>query len=162
MNPSIRPVRDTDVDALVQLTLLAFVPVFESFRKLLGPDIYPMIWPDWRKSQQEAVETLCREPDRAVVWVAEVEDGAVVGFVAYEARPKDHTGEVLLLAVHPDYQNLGIGTQLSERALQEMKDAGVKLAVLCAGGDPSHAPARRSYEKTGYVALPLVRYYKRL
>jgi len=161
VNLSIRPIRGTDVDALVQLTLLAFVPVFDSFRELLGPDIYPMIWPDWRKSQDEAVARLCSEPDKTVVWVADV-DGTVVGFVAHEAKPKDHVGEVLLLAVHPDHQNHGIGTKLNERALQEMKDVGVKLAVVCAGGDFSHAPARRSYEKAGYAALPLVRYYKDL
>ncbi len=161
MKQGIRPVRDSDVDALVQLTLLAFVPVFDSFRKLLGPDICSTIWRDWRKTQQAAVETLCREPDKSVVRVAEVNE-TVVGFVAYEVRSKDHTGEVLLLAVHPEHQNHGIGTKLNQRALQEMKDAGVKLAQVCAGGDPSHAPARRSYEKAGYAALPLVRYYKTL
>ncbi len=161
MSLNIRPVRDADVNALVQLTLAAFVPVFASFRELLGPDIYRMIWPNWRKSQREAVETLCRQRDRTVVLVAEV-DGTPVGFVAYEVRPKDGTAEVLLLAVHPDYQNRGIGTQLNERALEELEAAGVKLVELCAGGDSSHAPARRSYEKVGFRALALVRYYKKL
>jgi ribosomal protein S18 acetylase RimI-like enzyme len=158
---SIRSVRDKDVDALVELTLLAFVPVFASFRGLLGPDIYPMIWPNWRESQRETVESLCRDTDKNVVLVAEVE-GSVVGFLAYKMRPKDDTAEVLLLAVHPDCQNRGIGTRLNERALQELKAAGVKLVELCAGGESSHAPARHSYEKAGYTALPLVRYYKNL
>ena len=114
-----------------------------------------------RRRQQETVETLCRGPDRAIVRVAEV-DGTVVGLVAYETRANDHTGEVVFLAVHPDYQNQGIGTRLNGRAPQEMKDAGVKLAEVSTGGDVSHAPARRSYEKAGYAALPLVRYYKDL
>jgi hypothetical protein len=43
--PNIRPARDEDVEALVQLTLAAFVPVFRSFEQMLGPDIYRMIWP---------------------------------------------------------------------------------------------------------------------
>jgi hypothetical protein len=34
------------------------------------------------------------------------------------------------------------------------------LAVAATGGDPGHAPARRSYEKAGYTALPLVRFYR--
>jgi predicted N-acetyltransferase YhbS len=114
VNLSIRLARDGDVEALVQLTLLAFVPVFESFRDLLGSDIYRMIWPDWRKSQREVVETLCEGRDGTVVLVAEM-DRRPVGFVAYEVRPKDDTAEVLLLAVHPDYQNRGIGTKLNER-----------------------------------------------
>lgn len=161
MEPSIRRVRDTDVEALVELTLLAFAPVFESFRELLGPAIYPMIWPDWQKRQREAVETLCGDSCESIVLVAEV-NGAPVGYVAYEVRSKGETGEVRLLAVHPDSQNCGIGSLLNERALEEMKAAGAKLAVAETGGDISHAPARRSYEKSGYVGLPLVRYFKNL
>jgi GNAT superfamily N-acetyltransferase len=67
-----------------------------------------------------------------------------------------------LLAVHPDYQNEGIGTELNNFALGKMRAAGMKLAVVGTGGDPGHAPARRSYEKAGYTGLPLVRYYKDL
>ena len=36
------------------------------------------------------------------------------------------------------------------------------LAVVGTGGDPGHAPARRSYEKAGYTGLPLMRYYRPL
>ncbi len=71
-------------------------------------------------------------------------------------------GEVQLLAVHPDYQNLGIGTELNSFALIKMSEYGMKMAVVGTGGDAAHAPARRSYEKAGYTALPLVRYYKDL
>lgn len=75
---------------------------------------------------------------------------------------KDKTGEVELLAVHPDHQNRGIGTELNTFALAKMKESGMNLAVVSTGGDPGHAPARASYEKAGYTALPLVRYYKNL
>ena len=51
-----------------------------------------------------------------------------------------------------------IGLNYSDHA----KESGMKLAEVGTGGDPSHAPARRSYEKAGYTALPLVRYYKDL
>jgi hypothetical protein len=44
----------------------------------------------------------------------------------------------------------------------EVKEGGMALAVVGMGGDEGHAPARRSYEKAGYTALPLVRYYKDL
>jgi GNAT superfamily N-acetyltransferase len=158
---NVRHVRDTDVAALVELTLLAFVPVFDSFRRLLGPAVYPLIWPDWKRSQREAVETMCSDSSATVVLVAEL-DGDPVGFAAYEIRAPGDTGEVLLVAVHPDHQGGGIGTQLVEQALEGMKAAGVRLAVIEAGGDSSHAPARRSYEKAGGVGLPLVRYFKNL
>jgi len=161
VNLCIRPVCENDVDALVRLSLLAWIPVFSSFEQILGPEIYAIIYPDWRTSQREAVETVCRDGEKTVVYLAEL-DGTVVGFLAYELHIKDKTGEVQLLAVHPEYQNLGIGTELNNFALKNMKQSGMKMAVVGTGGDPSHAPARRSYEKAGYTALPLVRYYKDL
>lgn len=157
MNLRIRAVRDGDIEDLVQLSLLAWVPVFDSFEQVLGSSIYRMIWPDWQAGQREAVETVCKDGE-TVVWVAEV-DGAAVGFVAYGMNDKDKTGDVQLLAVHPDHQNLGIGTELNAFALNKMKESGMAMAKVETGGDPSHAPARRSYEKAGYRALPLVRYF---
>jgi GNAT superfamily N-acetyltransferase len=161
MDLHIRPVCDDDVDDLVRLSLLAWIPIFSSFRQILGPNIYILIWPDWRTSQREAVERVCKDGEKTIVWVAEV-DGLVVGFLAYELNIKEKTGEVQLLAVHPEYQNLGIGTELNNFALKKMKESGMKMARVDTGGDPSHAPARRSYQKAGYTALPLVRYFKDL
>lgn len=149
------------MDDLVRLSLLAWEPVFNSFEKILGPKIYPILYPDWRKSQREGVETTCKDNEKMNVLVAEL-DGKVVGFLAYELQLKDKTGEVMLLAVHPEYQNLGIGTELNNFALKKMKEGGMIMAVVGTGGDPSHAPARRTYEKAGFTALPLVRYYKDL
>jgi ribosomal protein S18 acetylase RimI-like enzyme len=161
MDLQLRAFCDNDVEALVRLSLAAWAPVFSSFEQILGPAIFSIIYPDWRTTQREGVESVCNDGDKTIVWVAEV-DGAVVGFVAYELYDKDKTGEVMLLAVHPDYQNHGIGTELNKLALEKIKAAGMRMAVVGTGGDPGHAPARRSYEKAGYTGLPLVRYYKDL
>lgn len=160
MTVQIRPANDTDVDDLIQLTLLAFEPIFASFARILGPQIYPVIYPDWKTRQREEVEGLCKS-DKIHACVAEL-NGQVVGLIAYELHEHDQTGEVQFLVVHPAYQNEGIGTELNCFALQKMQEAGMSVAVVGTGGDESHAPARRSYEKAGYTALPLVRYYKKL
>ena len=161
MDLRIRPLNDSDIDDIVELSLLAWEPVFTAWERILGPKLYPIaIYPDWRKSQRDVVERGCSNED-FTTWVAE-QDGRVVGFVAYELNDKDKIGEVQLLAVHPEYQNHGIGTALNNFALEKLKEAGMKLAVVGTGGDEGHAPARRSYEKAGYTALPLVRYYKDL
>ena len=47
-------------------------------------------------------------------------------------------------------------------ALERVKENGTELTHFDTGGDPAHAPARRSYEKAGYVPIPLVRYFKNL
>lgn len=156
----IRPVSDNDINDLVQLTLLAFEPVFSSFAQILGPQINPVIYPDWKTRQRDRVELLCKN-EKFEVWVAELK-GMAVGLIAYEFHNNDKTGEVQFLAVHPEYQNGGIGTELNNFALQKMQEAGMRMAVVGTGGDESHAPARRSYEKSGFTALPLVRFYKKL
>jgi ribosomal protein S18 acetylase RimI-like enzyme len=161
MRYQIRTYDDRDIDAIAELSLLAWEPVFQSFQQILGPKIYSLLYPDWRKSQKEGVESICTEKAKYHTLVAE-RDKKVVGFLAYELKREDKTGEVILLAVHPDYQNDGIGTALNNSALAKIQAAGMKTAVVETGGDESHAPARRSYEKAGYTALPLVRYFKDL
>jgi ribosomal protein S18 acetylase RimI-like enzyme len=156
-----RPFAKQDLQAIVQLSLLAWEPVFTAWEKILGPQLYPLaIYPDWRKGQQDVVEKVCQDED-ITTWVAAV-DGRVVGFVSYQLDHEKEVGEVQMLAVHPEFQNQGIGTDLNRFALKKMKKGGMKLAVVGTGGDEGHAPARRSYEKAGYTGLPLVRYYQEL
>jgi len=161
MRAKIRLVCGQDVERVVRLSLAAWEPVFRSFRQILGADIYRAIWPAWVESQRESIEAVCQDGAATTVLVAEVE-GLVVGFLAYELHPEDRTAEVTLLAVDPAYQNQGIGTELNLVALERMRECGVELARVETGGDPSHAPARRSYEKASYTGLPLVRYFKKL
>jgi GNAT superfamily N-acetyltransferase len=161
MEFSIRPISHDDIEDVVRLSLLAWAPVFNSFKQVLGPRIYPLLYPDWSRQQREAVEKVCKDAEKNPVWVAEF-DGRVTGFIAYTVNSEHKTGEVEYLAVHPDYQNRGIGTALNNFVLKKMKESGMKLAVVGTGGDQGHAPARRSYEKAGYTALPLVWYYQGL
>lgn len=156
-----RPMTPDDLEDVVRLSLGAWAPVFHSFEQVLGSRIYHHIYPDWRRQQREVVERVCKDDKKTLVWVAEF-DERVAGFIAYTLDSEEKTGEVELLAVHPDYQNRGIGTALNNLVLEKMKESGMMLAVVGTGGDPGHAPARRSYEKAGYTALPVVRYYKDL
>jgi ribosomal protein S18 acetylase RimI-like enzyme len=161
VRPKIRPFEDGDLDPIVQLSLLAWEPVFTAWEEILGSELYPIaIYEDWRASQAEGVTQVCQDA-KISTWVAEV-DGQPVGFVSYQLDDDKQTGEVYMLAVHPAYQNDGIGTELNLFALDKFREAGMKLAVVGTGGDPGHAPARRSYEKAGYTGLPLMRYYQAL
>ena len=161
MQLQIRPYTSDDLQAVVELSLLAWAPVFESFEQVLGSSIFTRIYPDWHASQRENVATICSDQEKYDTWVAEAE-GAVAGFVVLQLDHTHKTGEIELLAVHPDYQNHEIGTDLNLFALDRMRESGMKLAVVGTGGDAGHAPARRSYEKAGFIGLPLVRYYQEL
>ncbi|MBV9710915.1 MAG: GNAT family N-acetyltransferase [Ktedonobacteraceae bacterium] len=165
MNLHIRPFSPDDMEEVVQLSLLAWAPVFHSFEQVLGTRIYSHLFPDWKKTQRAVVEKICREHEKTLVWVAEAH-GKITGFIAYtldsQENDQENTGEVELLAVHPEFQNHGIGTEVNRFVLEKMKENGIKLAIVGTGGDPGHAPARRTYEKAGYTALPIVRYYQDL
>jgi ribosomal protein S18 acetylase RimI-like enzyme len=161
MQPRIRPFEARDADAVIDFSLRTWAPVFASLKQVLGSEIFGRLHPDWREDQRRAVEEVCASQEIRV-WVAEV-DGAPVGFVATDVfDPKRSMGEISMLAVDPDYQGGGIGTALTEFALDRLKDAGMKVAMVETGGDPGHAAARRTYEKTGCVLLPIARYFKNL
>ncbi|ALU94429.1 GNAT family acetyltransferase [Streptomyces globisporus C-1027] len=160
MQIHVRPYKSRDLGPIVDLSLRAWLPVYESFAKVLGPEVFRRQYPDWRTSQRKEIEAACTE-GKAHVWVAEA-GAEVVGFVAVVLEPEGGAGSVELLAVDPDHQGRDAGTTLTEFASTWMKEAGVTLASIWTGGDPGHAPACRTYEKAGNTALPLVRYYKAL
>jgi ribosomal protein S18 acetylase RimI-like enzyme len=160
MGPTIRSLTPGDIAAVVEFSLRAWASVDDSFRSVLGERVYQAIYPDWASSQARDVEAVCQD-NTAKVWVAE-QLGRPVGFVAVRIDSDARTGEIDMLAVDPLVQRRGIGTALTSFAVQRLRDAGVVLAVVATGGDLGHAPARRVYEKAGFVGLPLVRYYARL
>jgi ribosomal protein S18 acetylase RimI-like enzyme len=161
MRPQVRPLDDRDAEAVVGLSLRAWAPVFASIERALGSEIYGLLFPDgWLASQRQVVEAVCASQEKRV-WVAEV-DGTTVGFVAVDLHPESSMGEIHMLAVDPDHQGNGIGTALTEFALARIKGAGMKVAMVETGGDPGHAAARRTYEKAGYLHLPIARYFKNL
>lgn len=149
------------LDAVIRLSLRAWAPVFDSIQKAMDLDVYQSFYPDgWRVSQQEAVEGVCAAEDTNV-WVA-VDAGSTVGFVAVKLHSESSMGEIYMVAVDPDFQGHGIGSALTEFAVNWMKDAGMSVAMVETGGDPGHAAARRTYEKAGFGLLPIARYFKKL
>jgi GNAT superfamily N-acetyltransferase len=157
----IRPYQSQDADAIVRLSLRAWAPVFASLEQALEPDVFGAFYPGgWRVCQHQAVAEVCADPDLPL-WVDE-RNGRPVGFVAIRLHAEEALGEIHMLAVDPDHQRAGIGTALTEFALGWMRDAGMTVAMVETGGDPGHAPARRTYERAGFGLFPIARYFKKL
>ncbi len=134
----------------------AFGPVFESFRRLLGEEIYE--WAQRREDEGQGayLASLFSGNTTWELFVAENEDG-ILGFVSWKLDQSTGVGEIGLNAVWPSLAGQGIGTQMYDFALTAMKSAGMKVAVVSTGGDASHVPARRAYEKAGFdVSIPSV------
>lgn len=162
MAVSVRALEESDIGPVVELSVRAWKPVFESMGRVMGPEIFRRVYPDWSAGQAQAVESVCRAEGNRV-WVA-AEDGRPVGFVAVVIHDQDdmRSGEIEMVAVDPESQSQGIGLTLVSLAVEEITKVGIPLAEIGTGGDLGHAAARRVYEKAGFTALPLVRYYKAL
>jgi len=158
----IEPFAPHYLDAVIELSLRAWSPVFDSIQNVMNADIYLAFYPDrWNVSQKKAVEYVCAAED-INVWVAIDGEDFCVGFVAVKLHSEDSMGEIYMVAVDPDFQGRGIGTALTEFALNWIKDAGMAIAMVETGGDPGHAPARHTYEKVGFDLFPVARYFKKL
>jgi ribosomal protein S18 acetylase RimI-like enzyme len=154
----IRPSTPADADRVVELSLAAWDPVFASFRGVMGDDLYERVHPDWRVAQAESVRDALGSND---TWVSTT-DGAISGFVNVTFDSGERSGEIYMIAVDPAYQRRGIASLLTEHALDEMRARGLDLAIVATGGDPGHAPARRTYERAGFTGVPQVWYAKLL
>lgn len=147
--------------AVVELSIRAWEPVFVSVRQTIDRGLYDEFYPEgWEKSQRSAVAEVCTAGEHEV-WVA-VEGQVPVGFVAVRYRRNEGLGEIYMIAVDPTYQGGGVGGALTERAMEEIRRAGLPVAMVETGGDPGHAPARRLYERCGFREFPTARYFRRL
>jgi ribosomal protein S18 acetylase RimI-like enzyme len=158
---SIREFREDDLEAIVELSMRAWEPVFASVRRVLGDDIFLRLHPAWKEDQADAVRYACTNEARDV-FVA-VTDDRPVGFVAVALNAfHEGMGMIDIIGVDPDYQRRGISSRLTEVALEHMRSRGMDIAVVETGGDAGHQPARAAYEAAGFTLLPIARYFRLL
>ena len=160
--PSIRPFEPGDLPAMQRIRQAAFAPVFQSFREIVGERIATLALADADAEQAKLLEDICAADSGHRVLVVILGD-EIVGFVSFTIDAAKRTGEIGLNAVHPDHAGRGIGTEMYDYVLARMKELGVAVATVGTGGDPSHAPARRAYEKAGFgPAIPSIYLYRLL
>lgn len=148
----IRQARPEDADRLQAIRRAAFAPVFASFRSMLGHEIYDLAQLRSDEAQESLLTSLMTGDGGWALYAAQTGE-LVVGFVAVHLDHETHIGEIGLNAVDPVHAGGGVGTAMYEFAVARMKEAGMKVATVATGGDPSHAPARRAYQKAGFDAV---------
>lgn len=162
MNPAIRKFQPADLPRLHEIRTAAYQPVFQSFRDIVGERIAPIAFATAEKEQGDFLDSICKERSDHDVYVV-LQGAEIIAFFALNLNAETKVGELDLNAVHPDHQNGGLGTWMYEAALAFIKDAGMLVATVGTGGDASHAPARRAYERAGFgPSIPSVWYYKDL
>ncbi|HEX4046087.1 MAG TPA: GNAT family N-acetyltransferase [Gammaproteobacteria bacterium] len=160
-NIIIRLFNDADLESVLELSQKAFMPVYESFRKVLGDAIYQLVYPNWIFSQGQYIKLICNGEDKKNIFVVE-EKSKIIGYISFFMNIVKKSGEIGINAVHPNHQKRGIGKMMYEHVLGVMKSNGIKLVEVSTGGDPAHLAARCAYEKCDFIPLPLVKYYKAL
>ncbi len=103
--------------------------------------------------------------DVAGIWVAEDEDGKIVGFVAsdgnwFSKREGKVVGALHELVVLPEYRNKGIGRALIEKALEYFKSRGLDTAELWVGDQ--NTQAIEFYKKLGFEEKDRFNYWIRM
>lgn len=158
----IRAYAPSDLATLHAIRAAAFAPVFASFRSIVGPEIAALGLATAEQEQADLLDAIVKPDSGHAIAVAE-SNSVTAGFVSWKPNIAPRIGEITLNAVHPDHGGRGIGTALYEHALAALKSAGMQLATVGTGGDPSHAPARRTYEKVGFsVHIPSIYMYRKL
>ena len=63
----IRPYMDHDWQSVLDICILAFTPIHQSFETLLGTDLFRLVYPDWKASHERYLRSLTNaEKDRPV------------------------------------------------------------------------------------------------
>jgi ribosomal protein S18 acetylase RimI-like enzyme len=158
----IRRVVPADLPRLHEIREAAFRPVFRSFRSIVGEAIAQTAFAKAEREQADYLEKICGAQSEREVYAVE-HRAEIVAFFAVGLNHETKVGELDLNAVGPGFQGRGVGTWMYAFALARIRDAGMRVATAGTGGDPSHAPARRTYENAGFgPAIPSVHLYRLL
>jgi len=149
--PTIRQYTSADWPAVRDTYIAAFTLIHEGFERALGRELFLLVYPDWRASNESYLRSLCDTDESQRILLAEI-DGGVVGFVHYEFRRDKLSGTLGLNAVHPGWQRRGIAAKLYARVFDILRAEGMKFVQVGTGGDEAHIPARGAYEKSGFTA----------
>jgi RimJ/RimL family protein N-acetyltransferase len=143
----IRPMVSADLEAIRDITWRGWDDV--TWWELLERRHGPWTAKSWRDRKAESVVAQCSSaPD--TVLVAEL-GGRVVGYATFHYTPEDRLGEVGNNCVDPQFRGRGIGTRLIAAVLQKLRELGAKVVTVTTM--ERDLPARRVYEKNGFVEL---------
>lgn len=159
---SARRFEPSDRNAVQAIRQHSFQSVFDSFRRLLGDEIFQAEYGDAHESQAGYLDSICQTESGKEVYVL-LASGRVIGFVGLSADLDRRRGEIDLNAVAPEHQGHGGGQFMYAFALRRLKELGVSVVRVSTGADSSHAAARRAYEGVGFrAAIPTMTMYRLL
>ena len=157
----IRPLRQEDVARIEDIAAAAWAPIYEHLAELQARALGAVARPSSIEQKREQVRTFAQSrPDGVLVTEC---DGQVVGFITFSFDREHRMGVIGNNAMQPDYAGRGLGTAQYREVLDLFRAQGMLYASVGTGLDESHAPARRAYERVGFVpVLASVEYMMKL
>ena len=148
-------------EALVNLSLRAWAPVFPLLKADVPGYVYEAFYPEgWEPRQRADIsEILATEAENVDVAMLGT---SPVGWICTKIHPEDSMAEIHVLAVDPQQQGLGVAQKLMERSYERAHKAGMRMIMVETGDDAGHTPARGLYEAAGFDRWPVARYFKDL
>ena len=144
MDVTIREARDSEIDAIGELTVAAYA----ADGRITDEHPYASRLSDARARAREAV-----------LLVATDADGSLLGTVTYvppgtrfAELGADGEAEVRMLAVAPAARGAGVGRLLSEECVRRARAAGCRALALSSAS--WMAPAHRLYGRLGFARTP--------
>lgn len=126
-----------------------------SSRTELAGRVCRLIDPEFLKTRtlQRSLETFKRN-GCAEIWLAEQAD-KIVGFcrIGREENNGELLGEIVALYLLPQFQRQGIGKQLMQAGIDQLRQRGYSIIVLWVL--KSNVQARQFYEHCGFTAEPV-------
>lgn len=157
----IRPYTLQDRENLLALSAQAWAPVFSSLQGAVPEFIYECFWPNGWEARQlsDLAKVLDEEPRNIdIAFVG----NSPVGWVCTRLHPDDNMGEIYVLVVDPQHQNLGISARLLKHSKERVRDAGMSMVMVETVDDKSHDSAIHLYESKGFERWPVARYFLNL
>lgn len=152
----IRPARLDDLEAILEITRLAFGPFSlarirqDFFGQRLGGQ-------EWHEHKNRSVENFCRRNILQTI-VAQIGE-RVVGYATYDFEEDSGVAIIGNNSVHPDFQGRGIGTKLQMEIDRRMREEGYQR--FCVATLAVDVPAQKVYEKLGYRRVAETYHYLR-
>ena len=158
----IRNFQPDDADRVLKIAISAWKPVYADYLQTMGRDLFDFYHSDWKRRKKREILKACRKEEGVSVYVAEMAS-EIAGFVSCQIDKDEKRGVIGNNAVHPLFQRKGIAQVMYQFCLNQMKEQGVQYVSVLTGGNSSHAPARKAYEKIGFSSpIPRVTYYRKL
>lgn len=92
-------------------------------------------------------------------WLVAADPEAIAVAYCAQERMTEGTWNQLLLAVHPDHQGKGIGTEIMQQTEQVLREQGERVLLVETSGTAEFERTRGFYRKNGYEEEARIRDY---